>query len=129
MSEGMDGLNSKIMTNGIGNAIKGYRSAKGIAQKDLAALVGVTPTYLSQVEKGKSNPSYALLDKICKQLGIEQKVLYKDLFIDSILKEGQSDEQKEIVVLLRVLLEKMSDLHTKEASNSLAAPAGLLQKA
>ncbi|GAB4020620.1 helix-turn-helix transcriptional regulator [Spirosoma migulaei] len=107
------------MTNGIGDAIKRYRTNMGMPQKELAELCGITPTYLSQIEKGKKKPSYSLLEKICKHLKIEQRDLYKDLFIDSILQEDQSDEQREIVTLLRVLLEKMSNLgKNKQPHNS-----------
>ncbi|QJW92478.1 helix-turn-helix transcriptional regulator (plasmid) [Spirosoma taeanense] len=104
------------MTNGIGDAVKRYRTNIGFSQKELAELCGITPTYLSQIEKGKKRPSYSLLEKLCKYLKVEQKDLYKDLFIDSILKEDQSDEQREIVTLLRVLLEKMSNLQNKGKS-------------
>lgn len=98
------------MTNAIGIAIGKYRRERGLAQKELAKLIGITPTYMSQIEKGKKMPSYPLLGKICTALNIQETNLYKDLFLDSLLNESLTVDQKEIAVLLRQLFEKISDI-------------------
>ncbi len=41
----------------IGKKIKNYRTARNLTVKDLAALAQITPSMLSQIERGQANPS------------------------------------------------------------------------
>ena len=55
----------------MGKKIKIARIKKGLKTKDLAAKVGVTAQYLSDIERGKyKNPSLKLLRKIATELDI-----------------------------------------------------------
>ena len=44
--------------------LKEIRKRKGVSQKELAELLGITPSALCQYEKGKRTPKIALLIKI-----------------------------------------------------------------
>lgn len=102
------------MTNGIGHAINRYRVRKGYTQKQLAQLCGITPTYMSQIESGKKTPSYSLVEKLCQTLGIEQKDLYRTLFLDTFANESPESEKAEFVAILREMLDKLTANTTKE---------------
>lgn len=102
------------MTNGIGHAIARYRVRKGYAQKQLAQLCGITPTYMSQIESGKKTPSFSLVEKLCQTLSIKQQDLYRTLFLDSFANESPESEKAEFVSILREMLDRLTTNTTKE---------------
>jgi len=53
-----------------GKAFKTLRFNWGITQTQVAKKVGITQTYLSQIEGGTKIPSQDVIDKICKNYGI-----------------------------------------------------------
>ena len=55
----------------IGATIKSLRLGKNLKQNDLAELAGISNTYLSDIEKGRSAPSLKTLTKIIKALGVD----------------------------------------------------------
>ena len=61
----------------IGSRIRKRRSDLRISQEDLAFKAELTPTYLSQLENGKRNPSLELLYRVCTVLQIELVELIK----------------------------------------------------
>lgn len=52
----------------IGATIKRFREEKGTTLREMAKDVGVSPSFLSQVEQGKSSPSLATLKSIADAL-------------------------------------------------------------
>jgi putative transcriptional regulator len=74
----------------LGRAIKKKRIDKGIRQQELAAKIGVTSSYLSQVERGRA-PSYALLLKIADAL---------EMKIGRLLLEAETDSRSDDASLL-----------------------------
>jgi len=60
----------------IGEVIKSKRKALGISQKKLAELAGISNTYLSDIEVGRTDPSLKTMTKIAKALEIELKDLF-----------------------------------------------------
>ncbi len=61
----------------IGSRIQRRRSDLRISQEDLAFRAELTPTYLSQLENGKRNPSLQMLYRLCSVLKIELAELVK----------------------------------------------------
>lgn len=53
----------------IGKRIKSTREERGITQKALAEMVGVSPSAINQFEKGEKKPSSELLVSIALELG------------------------------------------------------------
>lgn len=51
----------------IGNQIKKYRKAKNLSQQKLAELINVSPSYISEIERGgKTQNSSISMKNICK---------------------------------------------------------------
>ena len=62
----------------LGARIKGIRLMRGLAQKELADLIGVTPSTISQVEKNLIYPSLPALFRIAESLTVEVGAFFKD---------------------------------------------------
>jgi len=62
----------------IGDNIKKIRKEKHITQRVLGDIVGVSNTYLSDMEVGRTNPSIKTLKKIAKGLEVSYVELLKD---------------------------------------------------
>lgn len=80
----------------ISENISKYRREKNLTIKDLANLAGVTPSLLSQIEKGTANPSLNTLKQISQALDIE---LFK-FFIQDVSSENlvvRHDKRKKII--------------------------------
>ena len=61
----------------IGSKIKTLRKERKITQKNLALVSGISNTYLSDIEIGRTNPSLRTLEKIADALGISIKDLFE----------------------------------------------------
>jgi HTH-type transcriptional regulator/antitoxin HipB len=59
---------------GIGAAIRAKRNAIGIRQEQLAALVGVGPRFLSEVENGKESAAIGKVLRVLLRLGLEVSI-------------------------------------------------------
>lgn len=62
----------------LGAKIKSLRLMRGLSQKHLANLTGVTPSTISQVEKNLIYPSIPALFRIAEGLSIEVSAFFKD---------------------------------------------------
>ena len=62
----------------LGAKIKSIRLMRGIPQKELAGLTGVTPSTISQVEKNLIYPSLPALFRIAESLSVEVATLFKE---------------------------------------------------
>ncbi|MEI5100497.1 helix-turn-helix transcriptional regulator [Streptomyces sp. PmtG] len=60
----------------IGDRIRHYRA--GRRQDAVAGLVGITPDYLSQIERGLKVPSLPVLYALAQELGIPTSALLSD---------------------------------------------------
>jgi transcriptional regulator with XRE-family HTH domain len=69
----------------LGAKIKSIRLMRGLSQKHLADLTGVTPSTISQVEKNLIYPSLPALFRIAESLSIEVGAFFKDLGPDKNL--------------------------------------------
>lgn len=61
----------------LGRRLKSLRGKKGLSQSELARVVGVTPSTISQVESNLIYPSLPALLKIAEILGVEMASLFK----------------------------------------------------
>lgn len=66
-----------MLVNHIGEAIKNRRKELGITQPDLAELAKVSINTLYKLERGQSNPSLEVLNKLAEVLGLELKLEVK----------------------------------------------------
>jgi len=58
------------------NRIREFRKKKGLRQTDLARLVGIFQSELSEIERGVRKPSVYLAKKIAKALGVSLDDLF-----------------------------------------------------
>lgn len=66
----------------IGDRLREARKARGMSLRHLAALLGVSPSLISQVETGRAKPSVKTLYALANELGISLDTL---LFMDTEL--------------------------------------------
>lgn len=79
----------------VGKRIKIVRQRSGLTQDQLAEQVGLSPKYISGIERGVENPTMNILIRVAKMLGVEPY----DLFLF-----GESEENEKA---LRKGIEKM----------------------
>lgn len=53
-----------------GKNVRRARKAAGLSQVDLAADAGMAKSYMSEVERGRRNPTVAVISRIARALGI-----------------------------------------------------------
>ncbi len=68
-----------MLAAGIGVSIRTRRKELGITQPHLAELAGVSTNTVYKLERGQSNPSVNVLNKLAEVLGMELKLKVKNL--------------------------------------------------
>ena len=71
----------------IGETLKVIRKVNSINQKEMSKIVGVSQSYLSEIESGKKEASKLILEKYSEEFGIPISYIY-------MLIEVNSDESK-----------------------------------
>ena len=61
----------------LGNNLKRIRTKKGVTQGNIARSLGVSRSFVSNIENGKTNPTLATISKLAKALGIPSDELLK----------------------------------------------------
>ena len=61
----------------LGENIRKIRLAKGMIQGDLCRKLGVDGAYMSNVERGKKNPTLSTIEPIAKALNVSIEELIK----------------------------------------------------
>lgn len=54
----------------LGNILKAARKARGLTREQLAEIINITPRYLMSIENENKKPSYDLLFRLIRELGI-----------------------------------------------------------
>ena len=95
--------------NEIGENIKNYRKEAGMTQEELAEKVGITRAYLSEIERGKKDPSYSKVKKISDILGIPiDELTGKEVDLEDLPEslekfvERENPPKKDIVMLSNI---------------------------
>lgn len=55
----------------LGLNVRRLREAKGWSQEDYADRAGIHRTYVSDIERGKRNPTVTVVEKLAVPLGVE----------------------------------------------------------
>jgi transcriptional regulator with XRE-family HTH domain len=74
--------------NILGEAITKIRQEKNISQKELAHTIGIAPSYMSDIERGRRNPKMNLLACITYVLYHDNKHDYSDFYLFEKYIEG-----------------------------------------
>jgi transcriptional regulator with XRE-family HTH domain len=61
----------------LGNKLKTIRTAKNITQSELAELLGVDKSFVSNIENGKNNPTLSTIANLAKALKVSVDELFK----------------------------------------------------
>ena len=72
----------------INEALKQIRLFHRVRQKDLAIRLGISNSYLSEIEKGKKSPSVELIEKYSSVFGISPSSIF--LFSEGMNQENGS---------------------------------------
>jgi transcriptional regulator with XRE-family HTH domain len=59
--------------------LKRLRKKRNLKQTDLAEKVGVSSTFIANIEQGKRKPSMEIIQKIVNALQIKPKELFEDI--------------------------------------------------
>jgi transcriptional regulator with XRE-family HTH domain len=73
-------------TEALGAAVAQLRARRGLRQRDLADASGLDTSYLSGIERGHRNPTWAMLVRICTALELPLSELVRiaeDLDLDA----------------------------------------------
>ncbi len=68
----------------INNSIRTYRKAAGLRQDELARKIGIVPSRMSDLEIGRTLPSFTLVRQICHVLDCLPRELYPRHVLDFI---------------------------------------------
>jgi transcriptional regulator with XRE-family HTH domain len=63
----------------IGKTLRAYRERTGRQQAEVAAAAGISPSMLSQIERGSVSPSIDTLSELCSTLGVQLADLFARL--------------------------------------------------
>lgn len=69
---------SESLSQRFGAQLRRHRGSAGLTQEGLAEHLKVTPEYISNLERGVSTPSFALIDRIARALGIQPGMLFTE---------------------------------------------------
>lgn len=100
----------------VGQRIKAAREAKGLTQEDLAALVELSPTHISVIERGVKAAKLDTFVSIANALEVSADSLLIDVVVHSItgvtneisvmIEQLPKREQTKMIKLIEVLLEE-----------------------
>ncbi len=62
----------------VGLNVQGLRRASDLSQEELAHRANIHQTYLSDVERGKRNPTIIVLERIAQALGVDIEILLRN---------------------------------------------------
>jgi transcriptional regulator with XRE-family HTH domain len=69
---------TKDGAHGIGRRLAAYRTERGIRVSDLARQVGVSPSLVSQIERGQSRPSVSTLFALAEALDVPVDAFFRE---------------------------------------------------
>ena len=61
----------------LGTKLRTYRLQKNFSQEKFAELTELDRTYISGLERGKRNPSYIIIKRLCEKLEISPNKLFE----------------------------------------------------
>lgn len=92
----------------LGNTLKRLRGIYGYSAKEMSELLGISSSYLSEIENGKKKVSMDLLERYSELLGLRVSTLvrFSEDYEDA---ELNSSGQKFITSLMSKVIEAYSD--------------------
>jgi DNA-binding XRE family transcriptional regulator/mannose-6-phosphate isomerase-like protein (cupin superfamily) len=78
MSDSSAATGARSLADGIGRRLAAYRAERGLRVAELARAVGVTPSLISQIERGQSRPSVSTLFAIAQALAVPVDAFFRE---------------------------------------------------
>ncbi|CDK97850.1 conserved protein of unknown function, containing Helix-turn-helix type 3 [Magnetospirillum gryphiswaldense MSR-1 v2] len=78
-----------------GQILRDARTSSGLTQEELAFRAGMNVTYLSDIERGRWNPSLAMIVDLAVGLGVHPSDLLKGLVVDAATPERVRKKPKD----------------------------------
>ena len=104
----------------VGKRIKIVRQLSGLTQDQLAEQVGLSPKYISGIERGVENPTMDILIRLAKMLGVEPY----DLFLFGESEESEKALRKGIEKMVREADREKLQLYFDVMRNMLQLTSG-----
>jgi transcriptional regulator with XRE-family HTH domain len=82
------------------NALKMIRVFHDLSQKELSDRLGIVPSYLSEIETNKKQPTLQLLEKYSKEFNIPVSSI---MYFSEAMRDGSVSERTRITVSRKVL--------------------------
>jgi transcriptional regulator with XRE-family HTH domain len=80
---------AKELAGGIGRRVAAYRTERGMRVSDLARSVGVSPSLVSQIERGQSRPSVSTLFAMAQALELPVDAFFRETSAGSAAPEPE----------------------------------------
>jgi transcriptional regulator with XRE-family HTH domain len=114
------------MTEEFGSALREYRRAAGLSQRELAQKAGLDFSYISKIENGRIPPPAAdTIVVICNYLGVKpEELLALTGKIPSEIQANVSSSKEAQVFLREAQLMKLSDEEWSTVTKSLKSLRG-----
>jgi len=100
----------------VGRRIKEARQEKGLTQEQLAERAGVSPTYISVIERGLKSPQLDTFVPVCNALGVSADTLLTDVVdaaalassneIAKLLRDEPPEKQRCLLRMLKAAVTK-----------------------
>jgi len=75
----MNTTEGQIRTSaGLGDLLRRHRKSRGLSQVDAAALAGVGPRFLSELERGKATAEIGLVLRVLDRFGLKVVIAQRD---------------------------------------------------
>lgn len=95
-------------------ALKLVRQYHRLNQVQMARKLDISPSYLSEIEKGKKTPSFDLLEKYAALIGIPVSSL---VFLAEEIESGDSQVRSSVVDKVLKMLEWIADSEEESREN------------
>ncbi len=84
----------------IGETLKRLRKIYGFTASELSSIINISPSYLSEIENGKKQPSLELLEKLSKLYGIKTSSLI-------LLSEKIEDDNEKGTLFIQKMMQSL----------------------
>ena len=80
----------------LGGRLRALRAEQGITLAQLGKMVGLSPSYLSQIERDKARPSLVTLSSIADTLGVELRSFFEHPFpVWQVVRKGDGEKLRD----------------------------------
>lgn len=67
----MNVVNNLKSQSKFGENVREIRERKQLSQEEVAKMIGISVTYYAGIERGEENPTFAVLENMCKALSVK----------------------------------------------------------